>query len=204
MITVAKAGEPPQFDATVREPGKKFLDGLAAGQKVDFRGREYWRKIIPELYAAYGGICAYTCHWIAPDTGSDTVEHFRPKSTYPNLAYEWTNFRLVCGRLNGRKANFEDVADPCSGIDGWFEILFPSLQISVRNGLSGHDDALARSTIKRLKLNDNRCIKGREAYIEPFCKDEITMDYLDKCAPFLARELIRQDLLLKIKEIMQY
>src|SRR4051794_8217705 len=102
MIKVEPANEPAQFDASVRTPGRKYLGSLSLSDKPDFRRRNYWKAILRELHSSYRGVCAYTCHWMTPDVGSDTVEHFLPKSAYPGLAYEWTNYRLVCSRLNSR------------------------------------------------------------------------------------------------------
>ena len=33
------------------------------------------------------------------------VEHFKPKSLFPSLAYEWTNYFLGCSGCNGAKSN---------------------------------------------------------------------------------------------------
>ena len=56
------------------------------------------------------------------------MEHFRPQSIYPLLAYQWTNLLLACERCNSgyKRQRFpqmdgsqpeEDRADPCSRSD---------------------------------------------------------------------------------------
>jgi hypothetical protein len=56
------------------------------------------------LYAMHGRICAY-CGSGASDQRGD-VEHYRPKSIYPWLTYEFTNYLLGCRVCNSsRKSN---------------------------------------------------------------------------------------------------
>ena len=192
MIPVKKQPEPRNFYKKVQEKGEKIL-----AQNPHPRGKQlkpYWKAILPELYQAYSGICAYTCHWIPDDTGSKTVEHFKPKDLYPKLAYSWDNYRLVCGTLNGRKGNNEDVLDPFTLQDGWFIIHFPSLQVKPGDNLKKTEAESVVKTIKRLKLNDETCIRGRRSWLEPYIMGIYDINYLEEKAPFLARELKRQNI----------
>src|SRR5882724_1219801 len=129
MIRVIAANEPAIFDAAVRVPGQEYLASLASIEDARTNDHPYWRRTLRELHTSYGGICAFTCHWIPYDVGNDTVEHFIPKSVYPSLAYEWSNYRLVCGRLNGRKRDSQDVVDPFDVVPGMFCLEFPSLLV---------------------------------------------------------------------------
>src|SRR5580698_6761196 len=99
MIPIVPIPEPARFDARVRIRGNQFLNRHPAPTAKQWRNHRYWNETASDLYEGYGGICAYSCHWIPYDTGADTVEHFRPKDTYPKEAYEWTNYRLVCSTL---------------------------------------------------------------------------------------------------------
>ena len=128
------------------------------------------------------------------DVGSDTVEHFLPKSSYPDLAYEWTNYRLVCSRLNARKGNFEDVVDPFDVIPGMFNLHFPSLNVITGSNLTGPQQNLAESTIRRLRLNDSRSIDTRQEYVKSYIGGHISATYIRHKAPFLMSELARQAL----------
>src|SRR5947207_1663607 len=103
MMPVERAPKPREFNRLVGRPGKKFLGQKPRPTPKEFRTHSYWRNILPQLHTAYDGICAYSSHWIPYDTGSDTVEHFKSKNAFPELAYTWSNYRLVCGTLNGRK-----------------------------------------------------------------------------------------------------
>ena len=203
MIRVEEQEEPATFAAAVREPGALFLAANPHATSNDLQQHDYWRRAAKGLYDAYDGICAYTCHKIAVDTGWATVEHFVPKSVERHLAYDWSNFRLVCGRMNARKGKHQDVLDPFRLENGVFAIDFPSLQVYPSDGLSDAVEGRAWSTIHRLRLNDDTCIEGRHSYVDPYCRGVYELDYLAEVAPFIHREIVRQHLTAsKICEVM--
>ncbi len=160
--------------------------------------------MLRDLHDAYGGICAYSCHWIPYDTGAKTVEHFKPKVRYPQDAYEWDNYRLVCNALNGRKSD-RDTLDPFEISDGWFIIDFPSLLVKSAPGLPDDLKNQVIATRDILGLNDEAtCLKNRNEFVWCYCKRQITFAHLERQAPFLAKELVRQGLTDTIQEIMGY
>ncbi len=184
--------EPPDFYEKVQSKGEAFLK-----KKPDAKGSKfapYWREIIPELRDAYSGICAYTCHKIHCDTGSNSVDHFKSKDHYPQDAYKWENYRLVCGTINGRKGKYEDVLDPFTLQEGWFELHFPSLQVIPNANLEKDAMSRVKATIKRLKLNDYICTTGRLERLQPYLNEIYPLSYLQDLAPLLASELKRQNL----------
>jgi hypothetical protein len=173
------------------------------GRRRDYSKHAYWRRALKQLHGSYSGICAYTCHWIPFDTGFSTVEHFRPKETTPRLAYEWSNYRLVCGTLNGRKGSHGDVLDPFLVEDGWFVLDFPSLLVKPASGLSAQRRRRVERTISRLKLNDDEtCVQARFRWVMDYRNDLIAWPALQRDAPFIAAELVRQGLQGSIATIM--
>ena len=202
MIFVREQPEPPQFDADVRTPGQRFLRQTRSPTTDEWRSRSYWRKVLMEMHGAYMGICAYTCHWIAYDTGSATVDHFVAKSIEPELAYEWSNYRLACGRMNGRKGKHEDVLDPFKLPRRVFELDFPSLQIVPSGANAGDLHAQAESTIERLSLNDELSVKARLVYVRLYCASDISLGFLEHNAPFIFYEIVRQNLEIDIRRVM--
>jgi hypothetical protein len=205
MIRVQPQPEPPEFDTLVRQPGLVFLQGNPQPTNSQWKSRSYWRGIIPKLRVCYQEICAYCCHWIPPDTGSSTVEHFLSKHKYPKQAYEWSNYRLVSGTLNGRKGTQDDILDPFHIQNGWFVIDFPSLLVKPAQGLAASIAQSVQRTIDVLALNDEgTCVQGRQAYIRDYCLNYIDFTCLRTKAPFIALELQRQNLVQSIKSIMCY
>jgi hypothetical protein len=202
VIRVEPSLEPDDFDGLVRQPGLKFLSTVPEDQKINWRRREYWRKSIGALHERYGGICAYTCHYVPLDTGGNTVEHFIPRSLRRELAYEWNNFRFVCGLMNGRKSNHQDVVDPFLVLENMFELDFPSLQIRPGPNLRGKIQTLAKSTITRLGLNKERNIRARTKYVTDLRDRRVSAAYVASHAPFISSEIDRLGIRDALKAIM--
>lgn len=202
MIRIAEYKEPPNFDASVRQPGQRFLGKKIPQHSKDWAGHEYWRRAIPLLRASYSSICSYTCHFIPSDTGSESIDHFVDKMSDPSKAYEWTNFRYACGRLNGRKGT-RKVVDPFMiPEDGLFELHLPSMLMLVKDDIA---DAglyrLADETIRILGLNDEEtCVKARLCWLQQYVNSDMTICQLAVFAPFIAAELGRQGQAELIKE----
>jgi hypothetical protein len=202
VIPIIEQSEPEGFDKSVRQPGTDYLR-RTPNPKI-WASKEYWRRALPDLHKAYGGICAYSAHWIPCDTGNATVDHFQPKSITPQLAYEWSNFRLASSKLNSYKGDFNDVIDPFKIHFGWFILGFPSLLIKPNSNLDGSTQDQVNQTINRLKLNsEDPCIKARLHWLREFCKGA-SFDFLQRHAPFIAYELERQDLKGSIRSMMAF
>jgi hypothetical protein len=202
MIHIDQRDEPENFNARVRIRGGIFLQINPNPTSRQWRSHQYWREVGAELHDAYGGICAYSCHWIPYDTGADTVEHFRPKDIYPTDAYEWNNYRLVCATLNGRKGVQEDVLDPFLIQNGWFVIDFPSMLVKPNSELAPGNRQGVQASIDRLGLNDEgTCLKSRVKWLSDYCSNNISFDYFRRHAPFIVAELERQNLVANIREV---
>jgi hypothetical protein len=202
MIHVDQREEPANFNDRIRRRGRLFLQQHPKPTPKQWRSHRYWREVGSELHGAYGGICAYSCHWIPYDTGAETVEHFQPKDIYPAEPYEWRNYRLVCATLNGRKGVHEDVLDPFLIQNGWFVIDFPSMLVTPNANLTPPDSEVVQRTINRLGLNDEgTCLKSRVQWLRDYCSNEISFDYLRRNAPFIVAELERQNLAATIREV---
>jgi hypothetical protein len=204
MIRMSPRPEPAVFNARVRQPGRRFLQNTPNPTSKQFAAHSYWRGILDLLHQAYNGVCAYSCHWIPYDTGSDTVEHFLPKKKHPDRAYEWSNYRLVCGTLNGRKGEHSDVLDPFLINNGDFILKFPSLLVVPSPNLPLRIQAKVQRTIDRLGLNDEgTCLKSRIKWVSEYRDNQISFEHLRNHAPFIAIELERQSLAADIREVMR-
>lgn len=211
MIRVELAAEPLNFDVKVRQPGLRALAELAGEQGLPKRpGRPrkavaksragipaakfppFWTEALPELRVAYGHICGYVSIYIEPVTGAASVDHMLPKSTSWQEAYEWRNYRLACSLMNSRKNDYQDVLDPFEIGDDWFHLELVGYQVIPRTDLEPMDKARVQATIDRLKLNDRDCLSIRDEYASNYFQREISLDYLRRRAPFLAREIERQ------------
>lgn len=188
MIRVEPQPEPPDFDASVRQPG---LEALAEQRE---QPPAYWRRCLDDLHVAYRGICAYVCIYIDKATGARSVDHFIAKSSDPQLAYEWSNFRLACSLVNSRKGAFDDILDPFEIEDDWFVLEFSFLQICPSPAIDPILRGRAQDTIDRLGLSNKECCDARAEYFDDYIAGHITFSYLERRCPFVAQEMRRQAL----------
>ena len=57
------------------------------------------------------GKCAF-CECIPSEGGNVEIEHFKPKSIYPDLTFEWINFLPACRKCNGSKDSHDTGVEP--------------------------------------------------------------------------------------------
>jgi hypothetical protein len=195
MIFVQERVEPADFERKVRTPGQAFLGINHTPSNKEYKPHRYWKDI--DLHAAYEGICAYSAHWIPP---RGTVDHYIPKSVNPDLAYEWSNYRLCTERMNNNKDNKLDVMDPFSIQSGWFVIDFDTFFVEPEPNLPEYVKTAVSDTITRLRLNDDDdLIQDRANTVVLYSNGDVPFDFLLRRYPFIARELERQDLRERIK-----
>lgn len=82
----------------LREETRKLIEAYDGGASFD---PDHWRhpRVLGALLALHGLSCAYCQGSLTPSDRGD-VEHFRPKSIYWWLAYDFTNYFLSCSRCN--------------------------------------------------------------------------------------------------------
>jgi hypothetical protein len=205
VIPVVPQPEPEDFDELVRKRGKKFLSKFTTSKPTSkqWSSNDYWNEVRTCFYDAYQRICAYSAHWIPP-TANPNIDHYIPKSVNKDLAYEWSNYRLACPLANTLKRDYQDVVDPFTLKKESFFLDFPSLLISVNPTLEVKEIAELERTIQRLKLNSDNFVNERSNWLQPYCLEKADFSFLKRRAPFIAYELERQDLVEKIKTIMDY
>lgn len=192
MIRVTPQPEYPGFEVEVRQPGAAFLGTCPAPTSEQFRRKNFWSRAAPQLHAAYSGICAYTAMYL-PQQGS--VDHFLPKTTHPHLAYEWGNFRLASGRVNNSKGNLTDILDPFQVQDDWFLMDIPTCLLRPNPALDGPLRSQIAGTINSLRLNqDDSYVQERCNILIDYAREDVSMGFLERRYPFLAREVTRQGL----------
>ncbi len=182
----------------------EFLERVPKPAQKQWKEHDYWRNVLDYMRKAYRGVCSYSALWISPATGAHTVDHFKPKSVYPQQAYEWGNYRYVSLRYNNRKGT-NAIIDPFTLKPGWFVMDFPSLKIKPNPDLPPEDAEAISHTIRILKLDKG--VRYREAcqdYIMSYCRGDISFKHLDNRAPFIAFELKRQGLVERIVDMMKY
>lgn len=104
MRWIDRGPEPDGIQAYARQ----FTQGWVAyfRDRIGERPNDsYWREFRELLGSRSGNICWYCerrCLREADAGGkAPTVDHFRPLSRYPELAYQWANLIFSCRRCNG-------------------------------------------------------------------------------------------------------
>lgn len=201
MIPVTLQPEPAGFNVNVREPGRRFIAANQNPSNKDFKGNTFWKWAAPELHAAYRGICAYTCFYLVPP---GSIDHFRPKSTQPHLAYEWSNLRLASYRVNLYKRNSVEVLDPFVVQPNWFVMDVPSCLIRPGADLGEPVTTQVQRTIDVLRLNsDDVFVQERCDMMFDYAKGDVSLDFLRRRFPFRAAEIVRQGLEATAKAIFK-
>ncbi len=138
----------------------------------------YWRRFAPELRGRFDGKCGYCERRCAErsEVGSraPTVDHFRPKSRFPRLTYEWSNWIFCCSRCNGRKADkwpATGLVDPCAIAilerpERYFDYNHRTGEIMPRAGLVQDDRDKAFQTVADLGLNVSEMRRNRRRWID--------------------------------------
>jgi len=67
--------------------------------RFDFKDKK-WQKLRKAVFRKYGKVCMK-----CGSTGEIHVDHIKPKSKYPELAYEFSNMQLLCRDCNYEKSN---------------------------------------------------------------------------------------------------
>ncbi|MFT4175362.1 MAG: hypothetical protein QM627_01790 [Luteolibacter sp.] len=203
MIPVTLPAQPPNFVEDVLTPGQQFLSRVPSPTNDDWKRHRYWRKIHGYLHQQLRGICNYSASFTAfPSRNSNTektsIDHFIPKKVPPHhQAYEWNNLRLSRSRLNGRKADYQDVVDPCAIALGWFKLDFTTLFIEPDpdpNRCPLQERSKVIATIERLELNaDDEYVNERTRVVYAYAEGRMTFAEVETLYPFIADQMTYQD-----------
>ena len=199
MIHIERQPEPDDFNSKVRTPGNLFLAHTPSPRGKDWSRHSYWTLCSSQLYSAYRGICAYTGEWFAMSSSPVSVDHFYPKSTHQELAYEWSNYRLTTQQMNSYKSD-KIVSDPFEINDGDFTIDFPSCLIKPNTCLAPGLKNKILYSIKILHLNDEEFVNNRLDILLYYINGNIDRVFLESHYPFIGAELKRQNLFETIGE----
>lgn len=110
------------------------------------------------LFESSNSKCAF-CECKPAEGGNIEVEHFRPKSIYPLLTFEWTNFLPCCSKCNTTKSNHDTATSPIINpydTDPELILYYEDIRIKPRD-----ENALAKNTIAVCGLNSVRLMRPR-------------------------------------------
>ena len=149
--------------------GRQFTPGWVDYFRHQRGGRptdSFWREFRPALGTQSDGLCWYCerlCQRDAENGGrTPTVDHFRPLSRFPELAYEWSNWIFSCYRCNSENKgdSWPDsgYVDPCEPDlaerpERYFDYDAVTGELLPKSGLPAEARDKAMQTIDDLGLN---------------------------------------------------
>ena len=143
------------------------------------------RRIRDALFEDFGSVCAYCecqCEWpnsYRNSQNQETIDHFRPLSRFPALAYDWSNWVFSCRRCNENKGNGwpePGYVDPCADVvterpERYFGYDAKTGEIIPKRGLAGDARLKAVRTINDLGLNKLDVQHYRFDHTQRFIRD---------------------------------
>ena len=178
MIHFEPVPEPSNFDLCTRAPGSRWI----AANPGATRPRPYWAPFKQDLAMGFRCLCAYSAMY-------EPVGHFVSWHEDKSKAYEWCNYRYSAAWINSSKRNAPSsrLLDPFMIEDGWFEIIIPSMQLTVSDSVPRELRARAEYTLKRLHLiHDERIVRQRDRWYRMYRSGDLTLDGLKRLAPLIA------------------
>jgi len=168
----------------------KYIENNLKSKKNDFRGFHFIKRyLVNELKIIYKNKCAYCESKLYENID---IEHYRPKSKYYWLTYEWSNIFPVCRACNRHKGikfdiEGEEVIEPQKDREEWKansksfldekplllhpEIDYPKEHLSFTNdGYIHSNDNRGKYTIETYNLNRESLVVRRKDVIDNFLK----------------------------------
>jgi hypothetical protein len=209
MIPIALAAEPATFNKRVRQRGLAAIAELVGKkpqqarsgrrrEKIANRERDippsvfppFWRDALDDMLVAYERRCSFLALYIEHATGNPSVDHLLPKSRAWKQVYEWSNYRLCAALINGAKRDLVGLVDPFACGPHWFALELVGFQVIRGPGAPASRGREIDATLRL--LNHDECRKAREVYVQEYERGAVTLDFLERRAPFIASELRRQ------------
>jgi uncharacterized protein (TIGR02646 family) len=149
MIKLTRPAKPTELDA---ETQKKLTDQFKADKK-----KTVWKQdwiTGPLLKMSYNK-CAFSEMMLMEEGKYMQVEHFHPKSKYPDEVVEWNNLLPICNFCNTAKGEYDTVRNPL--VDPTVDN--PKNFFYIKRGRlwpkgTGKTKKKAQLTIEQYKLND--------------------------------------------------
>lgn len=183
MRWVDRGPEPPELVGYRRNFTQEWVDYYS--HRTGEEPPAYWARFRPELGRRFSRLCGYCerrCD-LAADVGdrSETVDHFRPRSRFPQLTYEWSNWIFSCRQCNVEhkqdKWPADGYVDPCAVNTSerpelFFEYDDSTGEVKPKLGIELAAHRKAQRTIVDLGLNSVNLRVDRLNWID-WLKDEL-------------------------------
>lgn len=169
MRKFSRAEEPGFLAARWGEWGKEWERRKAEGGSFHWHqidGVSVDRRLMPILKAQTQDHCSFCDNFPISPPSPDTVEHFRPKSTFPREAYHWKNLYYCCAWCQKHKLDKFDeaVLRPDAedyAFDRYFRWDWTQGLLLVNDQASPDDQHRAAVTIELYGLNEGHPVSRK-------------------------------------------
>lgn len=130
---------------------------------TNFSKSKLKKEVVDSLNEMYSGMCAY-CEASISEVAFPNIEHFRPKSVFPLLCYEYSNKHCVCPSCNtNKKDKFDEkMIDP--SVDN------PEKHIKFEGYTAVAKDERGQMMIELLKINNEKRTHEKKDLFEKYTK----------------------------------
>lgn len=124
-----------------------------------FKSTKLGKETSENLKQMYANCCMY-CEGTVGVTSYEQIEHFRPKSKYPELCFEYDNLHLACEICNNNKSNKykDEYIDPT--------LVNPREYIYYRNWEAVGKNEIGTMMVELVKLNNDTRMRFRKAKLQ--------------------------------------
>jgi uncharacterized protein (TIGR02646 family) len=164
--------EPPAWLIENGDKWTKEWESAGKSARFTWHGKKNWVDLSVRLSQMTQHHCSFCDVFeVGPDVAS-TIEHFRPKSLFPLLAYQWENLFICCHNCQSKGNKFDDALLKPDikdyEFDYYFDIDWISGKLIPNIDISDEEQHRALVTIKLYKLNDNQKPKARRRALAHF------------------------------------
>ena len=165
MHYVDRGIEPTKLKAVRSKHGLKWIKYYEKGEglKPSDKAWQRFRDILGQRFSHLCGYCEEECR--------GEVDHFRPKTTFPRLVYEWSNWVFACNSCNNYKREKwppRGYVNPClknPSPESRFVFDTSTGEIRPRKKLSKAEFTRAIQTIDDLRLDALYHLKKRKRWL---------------------------------------
>ncbi len=182
MMKIVKTTAPEFLRSNYKKWGKRYKAKRNNPTKSDkfiwatYQGQKVNVLLLPILRIETNSHCSF-CDGFPLEATGETIEHFRPKSSFPLLSYLWANLLYCCKYCNEKKGeNSERRLIKPNDINYSFEKYFlfdyDSGKIESNPGLSADEFLKADNTIRLYGLNEHNRPKWRKKFLKMYLEFE--------------------------------
>lgn len=147
-------------DRRAKNPAAQFHWHVIDGEKVN-------QKLLPRLKAQTQAHCSFCDAFPVAPPSIETIEHFRPKTTFPKDAYRWTNLYFCCMHCQQKGEKFDEVLLCPDALDYEFDKYFrwdyTTGELKLNELSSIEDQHRATVSIRLYRLNQGHPMLRRLA-----------------------------------------